>query len=68
MPTLDEAGIKDQEAETMTGGVCAGGHAAEIVDLLQRNRHGGQSPEIKGRLWSSASCRWPIRRSVRGLC
>jgi tripartite-type tricarboxylate transporter receptor subunit TctC len=36
VPTLDELGIKDQEAETMQGVLVPAGTPKEIVDLLQR--------------------------------
>lgn len=36
VPTLDEMGIKDMEAETMTGVFVPAGTPKEIVDLLQR--------------------------------
>jgi tripartite-type tricarboxylate transporter receptor subunit TctC len=36
VPTLNELGIKDQEAETMTGVFVPAGTSREIVDLLQR--------------------------------
>ena len=36
VPTLDELGVKDQEAETMQGVLAPAGTPQEIVDLLQR--------------------------------
>jgi tripartite-type tricarboxylate transporter receptor subunit TctC len=36
VPTLDELGVKDQEAETMQGVLAPAGTPKEIVDLLQR--------------------------------
>ena len=36
MPTFAEQGIKDQEADTLTGIVVPAGTPKEIVDLLQR--------------------------------
>jgi tripartite-type tricarboxylate transporter receptor subunit TctC len=36
VPTLDELGVKDQEAETMQGVLVPAGTPKEIVDLLQR--------------------------------
>jgi tripartite-type tricarboxylate transporter receptor subunit TctC len=36
VPTLDELGIKDEEAETMTGVFAPAGTPSPIVDLLQR--------------------------------
>jgi len=36
VPTLDELGIKGQEAETMQGVLVPAGTPKEIVDLLQR--------------------------------
>jgi tripartite-type tricarboxylate transporter receptor subunit TctC len=35
VPTLDELGIKDQEAETMTGVFVPAGTPKRIIDLLQ---------------------------------
>jgi tripartite-type tricarboxylate transporter receptor subunit TctC len=51
IPTLDELGIKGQEAETMTGVFVPTGTPAAIVDLLQKEiATVVKSPEIKGRL------------------
>jgi tripartite-type tricarboxylate transporter receptor subunit TctC len=36
VPTLDELGVKDQEAETMQGVLAPAGTPKDIVDLLQR--------------------------------
>src|SRR5690349_6827297 len=49
--TLDEMGIKDMEAETMTGVFVPAGTPKAIVDLLQKEiATVVKSPEIKGRL------------------
>jgi tripartite-type tricarboxylate transporter receptor subunit TctC len=51
IPTLDEMGIKDQEAETITGVFVPAGTPAAIVDLLQKEiAIVVKSPEIKARL------------------
>jgi tripartite-type tricarboxylate transporter receptor subunit TctC len=51
IPTLDEMGIKDQEAETMTGVFVPAGTPKEIVDLLQKEISAVvNSPDIKARL------------------
>src|SRR3954468_13422031 len=51
IPTLDELGIKDQEAETMTGVFVPAGTPKAIVDLLQREISAiVNTPEIKARL------------------
>jgi tripartite-type tricarboxylate transporter receptor subunit TctC len=51
VPTLDELGIKDQEAETMTGVFVPAGTPLPIVELLQREISGiVRSPEIQSRL------------------
>jgi tripartite-type tricarboxylate transporter receptor subunit TctC len=51
VPTLDEIGIKDQEAETMTGVFAPAGTPREIVDLLQREISSiVNRPDIKERL------------------
>lgn len=51
IPTLDEAGIKDQEAETMTGVFVPAGTPKPIVDLLQKEIAAIVStPDIKARL------------------
>jgi tripartite-type tricarboxylate transporter receptor subunit TctC len=39
VPTLDELGIKDEEAETMTGVFAPAGTPKAIVDLLQKEIH-----------------------------
>ncbi len=50
IPTLDEMGIKGQEAETMTGVFVPAGTPKEIVDLLQREIATiVKSPEIKAK-------------------
>ena len=51
VPTLDEVGIKDQEAETMTGVFVPAGTPKEIVDKLQQEISAiVKSPEISARL------------------
>ena len=51
IPTLDEMGIKDQEAETMTGVFVPAGTPKAIVDLLQKEISAiVKSPDIKARL------------------
>jgi tripartite-type tricarboxylate transporter receptor subunit TctC len=51
VPTLDELGIKGQEAETMTGVFVPAGTPKAIVDLLQREISAiVNSPEVKERL------------------
>jgi tripartite-type tricarboxylate transporter receptor subunit TctC len=51
IPTLDELGIKDQEAETMTGVFVPAGTPKPIVDLLQREFSAiVNDPEVKARL------------------
>ncbi len=51
VPTLDEMGIKDQEAETITGVFVPAGTPKEIVDLLQREIAAiVKSPDISARL------------------
>jgi tripartite-type tricarboxylate transporter receptor subunit TctC len=51
VPTLDEIGIKGQEAETMTGVFVPAGTPQAIVDLLQKNiSEIVNSPDIKARL------------------
>jgi tripartite-type tricarboxylate transporter receptor subunit TctC len=51
VPTLDELGIKGQEAETMTGVFVPAGTPKEIVNLLQREISAVvNSPEVKERL------------------
>jgi tripartite-type tricarboxylate transporter receptor subunit TctC len=51
VPTLDEMGIKDQEAETMTGVFVPAGTPKPIVDLLQREISTiVNTPAIKARL------------------
>src|SRR5215831_8289523 len=50
-PTLDELGIKNQEAETMTGVFVPAGTPKPIVDLLQKEISTMvTTPEIKARL------------------
>jgi tripartite-type tricarboxylate transporter receptor subunit TctC len=51
IPTLEEQGIKDQEAETMTGVFVPAGTPKPIVDLLQKEIAAiVHTPEIKARL------------------
>ena len=51
LPTLNELGIKDQEAETMTGVFVPSGTPKPIVDLLQTEISAiVNTPEIKARL------------------
>jgi tripartite-type tricarboxylate transporter receptor subunit TctC len=51
IPTLDELGIKDQEAETMTGVFALAGTPKPIVDLLQKEISTVvTTPEVKARL------------------
>jgi tripartite-type tricarboxylate transporter receptor subunit TctC len=51
IPTLDELGIKGQEAETMTGVFVPAGTPKEIVDLLQREFSAVvNAPDVKARL------------------
>jgi tripartite-type tricarboxylate transporter receptor subunit TctC len=51
IPTLDELGIKDQEAETMTGVFAPAGTPKEIVDLLQKEISAiVKAPDMKARL------------------
>jgi tripartite-type tricarboxylate transporter receptor subunit TctC len=51
VPTLDEMGIKDMEAETMTGVFVPAGTPKEIVDLLQKEIAAVvKSPDISARL------------------
>jgi tripartite-type tricarboxylate transporter receptor subunit TctC len=51
IPTLDELGIKGQEAETMTGVFVPAGTPKEIVALLQREFSAAvNSPDVKAKL------------------
>jgi tripartite-type tricarboxylate transporter receptor subunit TctC len=51
IPTLDELGIKDQEAETMTGVFAVAGTPKAIVDQLQKEIAAiVKTPDIKARL------------------
>lgn len=51
IPTLDELGIKDQEAETMTGVFVPAGTPKAVVDKLQKEIAAVvKSPDIKARL------------------
>jgi tripartite-type tricarboxylate transporter receptor subunit TctC len=51
LPTLSEVGIKDQEAETMTGVFVPAGTPKEIVDTLQRDIAAiVKTPDISARL------------------
>jgi tripartite-type tricarboxylate transporter receptor subunit TctC len=54
IPTLDELGIKGQEAETMTGVFVPAGTPAAIVDLLQKEISAiVNAPDIKAKLLQS---------------
>ena len=51
MPTYAEQGIKDQEADTITGIVAPAGTPKEIVDLLYREiAKASAQPDVKERL------------------
>ena len=51
VPTLDELGIKDQEAETMTGIFVPAGTPKSLVELLQAEISAiVRMPDIKSRL------------------
>jgi tripartite-type tricarboxylate transporter receptor subunit TctC len=51
IPTLEEMGIKGQDAETMTGVFVPAGTPREIVDLLQREIAAAvKSPDIRERM------------------
>ena len=51
VPTFAEQGVKDQEADTLTGIVVPAGTPKEIVDLLSRTiAKGVAEPEVKERL------------------
>jgi tripartite-type tricarboxylate transporter receptor subunit TctC len=51
IPTMEESGIKDQEAETMTGVFVPAGTPKPIVDLLQKEISAVvNAPDIKARL------------------
>jgi tripartite-type tricarboxylate transporter receptor subunit TctC len=51
VPTLDELGIKDQEAETMTGVFAPAGTPQSVIELLQKEIAAiVRMPEIKARL------------------
>jgi len=51
VPTLDELGIKNQEAETMTGVFVPAGTPQPVVDLLQKEiANIVQMPDVKTRL------------------
>jgi tripartite-type tricarboxylate transporter receptor subunit TctC len=53
VPTLDELGIKGQEAETMTGVFVPAGTPKAVVDLLQREISAiVNAPDVKQRLLS----------------
>ena len=70
IPTLDEFGIKDQEAETMTGVFVPAGTPKAVVDLLQKEISAiVNSPEIKARLLElGVEAGGQFVRGVRGLC
>jgi len=51
VPTFSEQGVKDQDADTLTGIVVPAGTPKEIVDLLARTiAKGVAEPEVKARL------------------
>jgi tripartite-type tricarboxylate transporter receptor subunit TctC len=51
VPTFSEQGVKDQDADTLTGIVVPAGTPKEIVDLLSRTiARGVAEPEVKERL------------------
>ncbi len=51
IPTLDEMGIKDMEAETITGVFAPAGTPMDVVNLLQKEIAAiVKSPDIKARL------------------
>jgi tripartite-type tricarboxylate transporter receptor subunit TctC len=51
VPTFAEQGVKDQEADTLTGVVAPAGTPKEIVDLLSREiAKSVARPEVKERL------------------
>jgi tripartite-type tricarboxylate transporter receptor subunit TctC len=51
VPTFSEQGVKDQDADTLTGILVPAGTPKEIVDLLARTIAKGVSePEVKQRL------------------
>jgi tripartite-type tricarboxylate transporter receptor subunit TctC len=53
VPTLDEIGIKGQEAETMTGVFVPAGTPAAVVDLLQKNiAEIVRMPDVKAKMLS----------------
>ncbi len=67
IPTLDEMGIKDQEAETMTGVFVPAGTPKEIVNLLQKEISAiVKSADIKPKLLEMAWClRVILRKALR---
>jgi len=63
VPTFSEQGIKDQDADTLTGVVVPAGTPKEIVDLLYREiKRSSPIPIRRPSSPTSASCRSPIRR------
>ena len=51
MPTFAEQGVKDQEADTLTGIVAPAGTPKEIVELLAREiAKGVARPDVKEKL------------------
>jgi tripartite-type tricarboxylate transporter receptor subunit TctC len=75
VPTFAEQGVKDQEADTLTGIVAPAGTPKDIVELLSRTiAKGVAEPEVRERLMAlgfrpvkSARLRWR-QRSARRNC
>jgi len=64
VPTLAESGIKEQESETMQGVLVPAKTAKAIVDQLHAEIANAMAlPDVKAKCASSASTRWPIRRT-----
>ena len=63
-PTFAEQGLKDQEADTLTGLVAPAGTPKEIVDLLQREiAKAVAQPDVKEKLaHARLPCRSPTSR------
>ena len=70
IPTLDELGIKGQEAETITGVFVPAGTPKEIVDhAAERNRDGGQIAGHQGAaVGDGRGAGGRFAGLVRGLC